>query len=42
MKVLQPYIDKKQLNVKSGQTALNQVTTLRWDGGTARGAWTTS
>ncbi|WP_443048706.1 multiple monosaccharide ABC transporter substrate-binding protein [Streptomyces sp. NBC_00328] len=36
MKVLQPYIDKKQLVVKSGQTALNQVTTLRWDGGTAQ------
>ncbi|MGW6909033.1 multiple monosaccharide ABC transporter substrate-binding protein [Streptomyces sp. NPDC054940] len=36
MNVLQPYIDKKQLVVKSGQTALNQVTTLRWDGGTAQ------
>ncbi|MFD8215102.1 multiple monosaccharide ABC transporter substrate-binding protein [Streptomyces sp. NPDC059697] len=36
MKALQPYIDKKQLVVKSGQTALNQVTTLRWDGGTAQ------
>ncbi|MEV5434585.1 multiple monosaccharide ABC transporter substrate-binding protein [Streptomyces sp. NPDC052682] len=36
MKVLQPYIDKKQLVVKSGQTKLNQVTTLRWDGGTAQ------
>jgi putative multiple sugar transport system substrate-binding protein len=36
MKVLQPYIDKKQLVVRSGQTALNQVTTLRWDGGTAQ------
>ncbi|MEV6736340.1 multiple monosaccharide ABC transporter substrate-binding protein [Streptomyces sp. NPDC051104] len=36
MKVLQPYIDKKQLVVKSGQTALNQVTTLRWDGTTAQ------
>ncbi|MDG4862038.1 sugar ABC transporter substrate-binding protein [Streptomyces sp. T-3] len=36
MKVLQPYIDKKQLVVKSGQTQLNQVTTLRWDGGTAQ------
>ncbi|WP_373559207.1 multiple monosaccharide ABC transporter substrate-binding protein [Streptomyces sp. SA15] len=36
MNVLQPYIDKKQLVVKSGQTKLNQVTTLRWDGGTAQ------
>ncbi|MFS8199500.1 multiple monosaccharide ABC transporter substrate-binding protein [Streptomyces sp. CWNU-52B] len=36
MKALQPYIDKKQLVIKSGQTKLNQVTTLRWDGGTAQ------
>ncbi|CAL9535679.1 Multiple sugar-binding periplasmic receptor ChvE [Streptomyces sp. enrichment culture] len=36
MNVLKPYIDKKQLVVKSGQTQLNQVTTLRWDGGTAQ------
>ncbi|MGV9252657.1 multiple monosaccharide ABC transporter substrate-binding protein [Streptomyces sp. NPDC003697] len=36
MKVLQPYIDGKQLVVRSGQTRLNQVTTLRWDGGTAQ------
>ncbi|MGW1747937.1 multiple monosaccharide ABC transporter substrate-binding protein [Streptomyces sp. NPDC002092] len=36
MSVLQPYIDKKQLVVKSKQTALNQVTTLRWDGATAQ------
>ncbi|MBQ0998354.1 sugar ABC transporter substrate-binding protein [Streptomyces sp. M7] len=36
MKVLQPYIDKKQLVVRSGQTELTQVTTLRWDGGTAQ------
>lgn len=36
MKVLQPYIDKKQLVVQSRQTKLNQVTTLRWDGGTAQ------
>ncbi|MEU2419480.1 multiple monosaccharide ABC transporter substrate-binding protein [Streptomyces sp. NPDC007851] len=36
MSVLQPYIDKKQLVVKSGQTALNKVTTLRWDGATAQ------
>ena len=36
MNVLQPYIDKKQLVVKSGQTELTQVTTLRWDGATAQ------
>lgn len=36
MSVLQPYIDKKQLVVKSGQTELTQVTTLRWDGATAQ------
>ncbi|MEU1006859.1 multiple monosaccharide ABC transporter substrate-binding protein [Streptomyces sp. NPDC005890] len=36
MKVLQPYIDKKQLVVKSGQIKLTQVTTLRWDGTTAQ------
>ncbi|GAA3821727.1 sugar ABC transporter substrate-binding protein [Streptomyces coacervatus] len=36
MSVLQPYIDKKQLVVKSGQTKLTQVTTLRWDGATAQ------
>jgi putative multiple sugar transport system substrate-binding protein len=36
MSVLKPYITKKQLVVKSGQTALNQVTTLRWDGATAQ------
>ncbi|MEU9993838.1 multiple monosaccharide ABC transporter substrate-binding protein [Streptomyces sp. NPDC050848] len=36
MNVLQPYIDKKQLVVRSGQTKLNQVTTLRWDGGQAQ------
>ncbi|MFI9149402.1 multiple monosaccharide ABC transporter substrate-binding protein [Streptomyces sp. NPDC053367] len=36
MNVLQPYIDKKQLVVRSGQTKLTQVVTLRWDGGTAQ------
>jgi putative multiple sugar transport system substrate-binding protein len=35
-KVLKPYIDKKQLVVRSGQTRLEQITTLRWDGGTAQ------
>ncbi|MET9589884.1 multiple monosaccharide ABC transporter substrate-binding protein [Streptomyces sp. NPDC006516] len=36
MNVLQPYVDKGDLVVRSKQTALNQVTTLRWDGGTAQ------
>ncbi|MFJ8748860.1 multiple monosaccharide ABC transporter substrate-binding protein [Streptomyces sp. NPDC102441] len=36
MNVLKPYVDKRQVVVKSKQTALNQVTTLRWDGGAAQ------
>ncbi|GAA1353324.1 sugar-binding protein [Streptomyces beijiangensis] len=36
MKTLKPYIDKKQLVIKSGQKDLNQVTTQGWDGGTAQ------
>ncbi|KAA0939339.1 multiple monosaccharide ABC transporter substrate-binding protein [Streptomyces apricus] len=36
MKVLQPYLDSKKLVVRSGQTELNRITTLRWDGGTAQ------
>ncbi|MGW2257566.1 multiple monosaccharide ABC transporter substrate-binding protein [Streptomyces sp. NPDC004749] len=36
MKVLKPYIDNKQLVIRSGQDKLNQITTLRWDGGTAQ------
>lgn len=36
MSVLKPYMDSKKLVVKSGQTQLNQVTTLRWDGATAQ------
>ena len=36
MDVLQPYIDKKTLVVKSGQTGFQQVATLRWDGETAQ------
>ncbi|MFI7007283.1 multiple monosaccharide ABC transporter substrate-binding protein [Streptomyces sp. NPDC050145] len=36
MSVLKPYIDDKKLVVRSGQTALNKVTTLRWDGATAQ------
>jgi putative multiple sugar transport system substrate-binding protein len=34
--LLQPFLDSKQLVVRSGQTALKQVTTLRWDGPTAQ------
>ncbi len=33
---LGPYLRRGQLVVRSGQTALNQATTLRWDGGTAQ------
>jgi putative multiple sugar transport system substrate-binding protein len=36
MSVLQPYITSKKLVVSSGQTAFNQVATLRWDGATAQ------
>jgi putative multiple sugar transport system substrate-binding protein len=36
LKVLQPYFDSGQLVVRSGQTKMNQATTLRWDGGTAQ------
>ncbi|MFJ5272974.1 multiple monosaccharide ABC transporter substrate-binding protein [Streptomyces sp. NPDC088358] len=36
MHLLKPYLDRKQLVVQSGQTALNEVTTLRWDGPTAK------
>ncbi|WP_405750850.1 MULTISPECIES: multiple monosaccharide ABC transporter substrate-binding protein [unclassified Streptomyces] len=36
MKTLKPFIDKKQLVVRSGQTRLDQLTTLRWDGATAQ------
>jgi putative multiple sugar transport system substrate-binding protein len=36
MSVLKPYIDSKKLVVRSGQTQLTQVTTLRWDGATAQ------
>lgn len=35
-KTLKPYIDKKQIVVRSKQTELDQITTLRWDGGTAQ------
>ncbi|MEU5278385.1 multiple monosaccharide ABC transporter substrate-binding protein [Streptomyces asoensis] len=36
MHLLQPFLDTKQLVVRSGQTALKDVTTLRWDGPTAK------
>jgi putative multiple sugar transport system substrate-binding protein len=36
MKVLGPYMKKGRLVVRSGQTKMNQATTLRWDGGTAQ------
>ncbi|MDF2614039.1 MAG: sugar transporter substrate-binding protein [Clostridia bacterium] len=36
MSILQPYIDKGQLVVKSGQTGMDKVSTLRWDGATAQ------
>lgn len=36
MSALQPYLDSGQLTVRSDQTDMNQVTTLRWDGGTAQ------
>ncbi|MFF7388560.1 multiple monosaccharide ABC transporter substrate-binding protein [Streptomyces scabiei] len=36
MHLLQPYLDNKQLVVRSGQTELERITTLRWDGPTAQ------
>lgn len=36
MSVLQPYIDSGKLVVQSGQTAVEEVATLRWDGATAQ------
>ncbi|MFJ9823113.1 multiple monosaccharide ABC transporter substrate-binding protein [Streptomyces sp. NPDC101160] len=36
MSVLKPYIDRKKLVVRSGQTQFNQIATLRWDGGLAQ------
>jgi putative multiple sugar transport system substrate-binding protein len=36
MSVLQPYIDKGALVVRSGQMSFDQVATLRWDGGLAQ------
>lgn len=36
MSVLKPYIDSGRLVVKSNQTKMEQVATLRWDGATAQ------
>ncbi|MBP1298674.1 multiple monosaccharide ABC transporter substrate-binding protein [Bradyrhizobium elkanii] len=36
MSVLKPYIDSGKLVVGSGQTGMNKVATLRWDGATAQ------
>ena len=36
MSVLQPYIDSGKLVVPSGQTGMDKVSTLRWDGATAQ------
>jgi putative multiple sugar transport system substrate-binding protein len=36
MSILKPYIDNGKLNVRSGQTKMEQVATLRWDGATAQ------
>ncbi|MBB4232228.1 multiple monosaccharide ABC transporter substrate-binding protein [Rhizobium mongolense] len=36
MSVLQPYIDSGKLVVKSGQTGMDKVGTLRWDAATAQ------
>lgn len=36
MSVLQPYIDSGKLIVRSGQTEMEQIATLRWDGATAQ------
>lgn len=36
MSVLQPYIDSGKLIVRSNQTKMEQIATLRWDGATAQ------
>ncbi|MBV9654945.1 MAG: sugar-binding protein [Acetobacteraceae bacterium] len=36
MSVLQPYIDSGKLKVQSGQTGMDKVAILRWDGATAQ------
>ncbi|WP_217243140.1 multiple monosaccharide ABC transporter substrate-binding protein [Streptomyces sp. AC555_RSS877] len=35
MALLEPFLENKQLVVPSGETKMNQMTTLRWDGPTA-------
>ncbi|TDQ52027.1 multiple monosaccharide ABC transporter substrate-binding protein [Actinorugispora endophytica] len=36
MSVLRPHIDSGVLDVRSGQTSMEQIATLRWDGATAQ------
>lgn len=36
MSVLQPYIDSGKLVVRSGQTTMDKIATMRWDGATAQ------
>ncbi|MGV9704296.1 multiple monosaccharide ABC transporter substrate-binding protein [Streptomyces sp. NPDC003483] len=36
MHLLQPYLDSRQLVVRSGRTALDEITTPRWDGAAAK------
>ncbi|PSK91360.1 putative multiple sugar transport system substrate-binding protein [Murinocardiopsis flavida] len=36
MSVLKPYIDDGVLDVRSGQTSMKKIATLRWDGATAQ------
>lgn len=36
MSVLKPYLDKGQLKIPSGQTGMDKVSTLRWDGAVAQ------
>jgi putative multiple sugar transport system substrate-binding protein len=36
MSVLQPYLDSGKLKIQSGQTGMDKVSTLRWDGATAQ------
>jgi putative multiple sugar transport system substrate-binding protein len=36
MSVLQPYLDKGVLKIPSGQTGMDKVSTLRWDGAVAQ------
>ena len=36
MSILQPYIDGGKLVIRSGQTGMDKVSTLRWDGAVAQ------